>query len=139
MVDPAPARFKFGDTEILFFGKEPHSVDFNFSTVGGTASRSTDGLRTGTNHILPLTNSQQQNLQAIANYLIANPQATIRFQYPTPLNSSHPNFNADIREVYQMNFSQMTNYLIQQGVTDPNRRVLMNYGTGFDFIVNPGN
>ncbi|HZH87819.1 MAG TPA: hypothetical protein VFD78_01435, partial [Chitinophagaceae bacterium] len=118
---------------------QPQSINFNFSTVGETASKSTDGVRTGTNHILPLTNSQQQNLQAIANYLIANPQATIRFQYPTPLNSSHPNFNADLREVYQMNFSQITNYLIQQGVTDPNRRVLMNYGTGFDFIVNPGN
>lgn len=133
------SSFRFDDTEIIITGRESQSVDFNFSTVGGVA-RNWDGrLSGGTNHILPMTNSQQQNLQAIANYLIANPQATVRFQYPTPGANFHPAAANDLREVYQMNFSQMTNYLIQQGVTDPNRRVLMNYGTGFDFIVNPGN
>jgi len=136
-VETGTSSIRIDDREIGVFG--PQSINFKFSTIGSTASKSTDGIRTGINSILPLTNSQKQNLQAIANYLIANPQATIRFQYPAPLSSSHPNFNADVRGVYQMNFSQMTEFLKQMGVTDHNRRVLMNFGVGFDSILNPGN
>lgn len=128
--------FEFDGREIPITG--PQSVEFNFSTVGGVARNWNGQLSGGKNYILPMSNSQKQNLQAIANYLIANPQATIRFQYPTPGTNFHPAAVKDLREVYQMNFSQITDYLLQLGVTNPNRRILMNYDKGFDFIVNPG-
>jgi len=108
-----------------------NNIDFVFSNIGSIASRSTDGVSVGQNRVTPLSNNQIINLTSIADYLIQNPTSSVNFQFPTPLRASHPNFNRDLTALYGMSFQQITRFLVNQGVTNPNRRVMMSYGTNF--------
>ena len=111
-------------------------LNFDFLTIGSAASKSTTGsIKGGVNTIRELSNSQQNDLQAIANYLIANPQATVRFQYKSPIATSHPAFNNDLRTLYNMSFRQITNFFRQRGVQNLNRRVTMSLGSGFQIFI----
>ena len=120
-----------GGRTIQINGGTNNNIDFNFSNIGSIASRSTDGVNVGQNRVTQLSNDQINNLTSIAGFLIQNPKSNVNFQFLTPLRASHSNFNRDLTTLYKMSFQQITRFLFDQGVTNPNRRVLMSYGTNF--------
>jgi hypothetical protein len=75
------------------------------------------------------------NLRAISRFLITNPEARIRFQYPTIPKSQHPNVQSDMKSIYDMSFSQITNHLRTQGVENLNQRVLRSSGSDFNVFL----
>jgi hypothetical protein len=88
-----------------------------------------------TNRINPLNQDTELNLRAISRFLITNPEARIRFQYPTIPKSQHPNVQSDMKSIYDMSFSQITNHLRTQGVENLNQRVLRSSGSDFNVFL----
>ena len=121
-----PGGIIINNTRLIVSG--PTNIDFDFSDKIGALSTRTGRRRITVN---PLSNDTQVNLQAVSNFLRSNPQATVRFQYPTPPTSASGNAT---RTAYGMNFQQITNYLRDNGVSNPNARILMSYGSRFGVI-----
>ncbi len=43
---------------------------------------------------------------------------------------------SDLSQVHRLSFSQISNYLNRRGVSNPNRRIQMSYGSGFNVFIN---
>ena len=125
---------KIGGKEIDITG--PTDISFEFADIGGIRHNH-DGKRIigATNRINPLNQDTELNLRAISRFLITNPEARIRFQNPTIPKSQHPNVQSDMKSIYDMSFSQITNHLRTQGVENLNQRVLRSSGSDFNVFL----
>lgn len=124
-----------GEREIEVTG-EMTDVSFDFADIGSTRHYSNGTRITGaTNQINPINQQSKLNLRAISRYLITNPEARLNFQYPTIPKSEHPNVQNDMMSLYDMSFSQISDYLKQQGVDNLNSRVIRSSGKGFRVFV----
>jgi RHS repeat-associated protein len=118
-------------------GQTTHFPGANFYNMASMGIKSTDGTISGSGitKLAPLTNDQVRSLVNLANFMVLKPNVRVNFVYPTPLSSSHPRFNRELMALYTESFQIITTILINNGVDNPNMRIIRSNGKKFDIVV----
>ncbi|TCK65012.1 RHS repeat-associated protein [Winogradskyella wandonensis] len=92
---------------------------------GGASAVTTDGRRRPelTSKLNPLTSSQLRELTNLANFLIVNPNRRVNFCYPDT-SRTNPLLKKELDMLFERSFDIITTILKNNGVNNPNKRIL---------------